>query len=144
MTFGEWHALMGFLSGERFYPDYATVISRGSYGGYVMPMIDDSKFAHTRGEDILSKIRFYLAGRAAEVVLYGEKRGTTTGLRSDLQHATSLARDYLTCYAMEDEFMVSYLDEMDKDKLFASPIGEKIYKRINEILMVQIAETKKI
>gem|GEM_PF-1426977 len=132
------HALMGFLSGKKFYPDYATVVSRGNFGGYV-----DFKIEHRRKEDFLSHIRIFLAGRAAEVVAYGENRGITIGLGVDLKYATSLAREYLTCYAMEDDFMVSYLDVDDIEKFMTSPLGERIYKRINEILANQMAEAAK-
>ena len=134
------HALMGFLSGKKFYPAYATVVSRGGFGGYV-----DIKVDHRRKEDFLSDIRISLAGRAAEVVAYGENRGITVGLAADLKYATSCAKEYLTCYAMEDDFMVSYMDVMkngDDDKLFASPMGEKIYKRVNKILVDQMEVTK--
>lgn len=133
------HALVGFLSGKKFYPDYATVVSRGEFGGYV-----DFNISHRRKEDFLSDIRISLAGRAAEVVVYGENRGVTVGLGADLKYATSCAREYLTCFAMEDDFMVSYLDVMDKERLITSPLGEKIYKRINEILVEQMTETKKL
>ncbi|MBR1599490.1 MAG: viroplasmin family protein [Lachnospiraceae bacterium] len=133
------HALMGFLSGKKFYPDYATVVSRGGFGGYV-----DFNIVHRRKEDFLSHIRISLAGRAAEVAAYGENRGVTIGLGTDLKYATSFAKEYLTCYAMEDDFMVSYLDIKDMEKFMTSPMGEKIYKRINEILVEQMSEAKKL
>lgn len=132
------HALIGFLAGKRLFPDYATVISRGGFGGYV-----DFNFVPKNKEEFLSYIRIFLAGRAAEVVVYGEK-GITVGLRTDLKYATSRAREYLTWYAMEEDFMVSYRDVMNKDLLYTSPIGEKINKRINEILVEQMAEAKRL
>ncbi|MBR1393699.1 MAG: AAA family ATPase [Ruminococcus sp.] len=99
------HAFMGFHEGERFYPEYATIVARANFLGLVMQRSDDT--ARDRSlADVLSDIRISLAGRAAELVFTGES-GNTAGASNDLEQATYSALLILCRFGMEPGFLVS-------------------------------------
>ncbi len=94
------HAVAAAVLG--FTPEYATVSARADYGGYVY-LGDEDRTEYTKSE-LLNRICISLAGRAGEVMLYGED-GVTTGASSDLKQALSLAGRMVCEYGM-DEFLV--------------------------------------
>ena len=93
------HALVSCINGTR--PAYITIAGRGGFGGYVQNFQDDGG-AITK-KQLLDNIRFTLAGRAAEIVIYGEEEGISTGAASDLKAATETALNMITVYGMSDE-----------------------------------------
>ena len=101
------HALICWLSGE--IPSYLTIIARGNHGGYMQHANSETKGSYTK-EELLSRIRISMAGRAAEIVYYGREKGLTTGASSDLYHATRVAESVIMSYGMDDEAGMSYVD----------------------------------
>ena len=95
------HALICYLSGET--PSYLTVVARGDHGGYMQHADDEGKAIYTK-EELLSKIRISLGGRAAEIVYYGEKDGISTGASGDLYSATATAQRIVCSYGMDEGF----------------------------------------
>jgi ATP-dependent Zn protease len=124
------HALVSALMGEM--PSYVTIVSRGDYGGYMQYANDEEKFGYTKAE-LLGKIATSLAGRAAELVYYGEQDGLTTGASSDIRSATIYAKQIICTYGMSKEFGLSslYGDEN-------TPIYPELRKEINKILAEQL------
>ncbi len=129
------HALLCWLGGEC--PSYLTVVSRGDHGGYMQHGDTEDKGVYTRAE-LLSRIRTSLAGRAAELVYYGEEDGVTTGPSGDLAQATSLATHMLCTYGMDDSFGLAALSGSPE----GSPYYGEIRKKINGILEAELLRAR--
>ncbi len=130
------HALLCWLSGET--PSYLTIVARASHGGYMQHNTDETKGIYTK-EDLLSRIRTSLAGRAAEVVYYGVEDGISTGPSGDLQSASSIAEQMICVYGMDEKIGLSTTDLSHIDSSYYS----KIKERINEILLIELNNAKK-
>ncbi|MCQ2385200.1 MAG: ATP-dependent metallopeptidase FtsH/Yme1/Tma family protein, partial [Clostridia bacterium] len=124
------HTVISWLCGQK--PSYVTNISRGGYGGYMLPEIDDTSFGKTK-QQLLDDICCSLGGRAAEYVIYGEEKGNSTGASSDLQHATQIAKEILTAYCMDDNLVVM------NDLPTYGELGKTFYEKINETVKTQFA-----
>ena len=61
---------------------------------------DEEKFLQTKDE-LLAKITTYMAGRAAEVLVFSS---ATSGAANDIENATAIARAMVTQYGMSDKF----------------------------------------
>ena len=122
------HALLCYLSGET--PSYLTIVARGNHGGYMQHADSEGKGIYTRDE-LLSRIRTSLGGRAAEIVCYGENDGISTGASGDLSAATATAMRIVCTYGMDDEFGIAVFDGVQTPEVRAA---------INKILREQMAE----
>lgn len=131
------HALLCWLSGET--PSYLTIVARGSHGGYMQHAGDENKGLYTK-EELLAHIRTSLAGRAAEVVYYGEVDGVSTGASGDLQSATNLAEQIICSYGMDEKIGLAVVGTGAVDSAYYS----KIRDRINEILACEFEQAKKL
>ena len=88
--------------------------------------------------ELLSRIRTALAGRAAELVYYGEDLGLTTGASGDLQTATRLAEAIIGHYGMDEEMGLSSFDKVP-DGFYPT-----LRRRTNEILAEELSFAKEI
>lgn len=108
-------------------PAFLTVVSRGTYGGYMEHSADPYSTGYTFAE-LMNYVCCALAGRAAEREVYGDELGVNTGAGSDLQKARSYIR-----MALDDYGMGSYLyrksSQLDGEKLI-----QEQYERACEIL----------
>ena len=97
------HALVSWVCGTK--PLFMTIVSRNDYGGY-METSAENRGTHTFSEikDIVCRC---LAGRAAELEVFGETAGNNTGAVSDLKKARYLVRACLTDYGMGDTLFKS-------------------------------------
>ena len=125
------HALALWLSGET--PSYLTVVARGNHGGYMQRNDREGKGQYTK-EELLNSIRTSLAGRAAEIVYYGETEGISTGASGDLQAATQTAEHMICNYGMDEKIGMSFVDKNDT----ATEYHGLIRKRVNEILEAEL------
>ncbi len=128
------HALMCWLGGEK--PSYLTIVARGDHGGYMQHANSENKGLYTKAE-LLDKIRTSLAGRAAEIVYYGQEDGVSTGASGDLHSATRIAEQMICKYGMDEEIGLSYLNDADTASLYYN----EIRKRTNEILAAELKNT---
>ncbi len=126
------HALLCWISGEK--PSYLTVVARGNHGGYMQHGDTEGKAIRTR-EDMLARIRTSLAGRAAEMVYYGDE-GISTGASGDLDNATRVATNMICYYGMDEKLGLACI-EPDK----AGAYYETVHNRINEILAHELEST---
>lgn len=122
------HALISWLSGEK--PSYVTIVSRGNYGGYMQYSHEEERMGFTK-QELLSRIRSALGGRAAEIVYYGAEDGLSTGVSGDLRTATELAKQMLCTYGMADKFGLAVVDPNNNS------ISQTIYGEINNLLREQ-------
>jgi cell division protease FtsH len=92
------HALMSHLVGDLFPAQKATIVSRGQALGYTFNLPAEDRYLHTR-EEFVDLMMVYLAGRAAEQVVFGR---ITNGAANDLERVTDLARAMVFEYGMSE------------------------------------------
>ncbi|SEP66680.1 ATP-dependent metalloprotease FtsH [Lachnospiraceae bacterium NE2001] len=126
------HAFLCYLGG--YTPAYLTIVARGGHGGYMEHSAKEMGPLSTK-EELISRIRTSLGGRAAEIVYYGEKDGVSTGASGDLEQATRLAVTMICTYGMDEEFGLAYMDAGDAMK------DPSLRKRVNELLSAEMRAT---
>ncbi len=92
------HALMSYLMGDALPVHKVTIVSRGHALGYTLNLPMEDRYLHTK-EELVDMMTVYLAGRAAEQVVFGR---VTNGAANDLERATGLARSMIFEYGMGD------------------------------------------
>ena len=92
------HALMSYLMGDVLPVQKVTIVSRGQALGYTLNLPSEDRYLHTK-EELSDMMKVYLAGRAAEQVVFGR---VTNGAANDLEKATGLARSMVFEYGMAD------------------------------------------
>jgi cell division protease FtsH len=92
------HAVMSHLMGEIMPVQKATIVSRGQALGYTLNVPSEDRYLHTK-EELSDMLKIYLAGRAAEFVVFGR---VTNGAANDLERVTGLARSMVFEYGMSD------------------------------------------
>src|SRR5205814_9332559 len=90
------HALMSHLTGELLPVQKVTIVARGQALGYTLNLPSEERYLHTK-EEFEDLLKVYLAGRAAEQVVFGR---VTNGAANDLEKATELARAMVFEYGM--------------------------------------------
>lgn len=122
------HALLYWMSGEK--PSYVTIVARGSHGGYMQHDDNEGKALYTRDE-MYSKIRTALGGRAAEIVYYGDEDGISTGASGDLETATRYARQMICNFGMNPKLGLAVIEQQ---ALGNGDIAILVRNEINDIL----------
>jgi cell division protease FtsH len=79
----------------------ATIVPRGRALGLVMRLPERDRLSVTRAK-LLADLTVAMGGRMAEEIIFGEDM-ITTGASSDIQMATSLARQMVTEWGMSDK-----------------------------------------
>jgi cell division protease FtsH len=92
------HAVMSHLTGDLLPVHKVTIVSRGSALGYTLNLPSEERYLHTT-EEFEDLLKVYLAGRAAEQVVFGR---ITNGAANDLEKATELARAMVFDYGMSN------------------------------------------
>ena len=100
------HVVISYLAGNK--PTYVTVAGRSNYGGYMQVHKENS--VQTK-KHLLDTIRTALAGRAAEMVFFGEEDGISVGAADDLKVATEIAMRMITVYGMHNEHGLAFDNE---------------------------------
>ena len=129
------HALLCRYSGEN--PSYLTIVARSSHAGYMQHDDNEDKPLSTRDE-LIAKLRTSLAGRAAEIVCYGENDGVSTGASSDLEAATNLVYMMICRYGMSEKFGPAVISTQ---AVMGSGLTAEIYEEINRILTEELQNT---
>lgn len=127
------HAFLSYKYREKFKPECATLVARGSYLGMVQHESIECGDNLSRAE-IYQRIEISLAGRAAELVFNGPEDGLTDGASGDLQNATNLAMYLVSRFGMEEGF----LPVISAEQMMSSPLAEKYYNKLNYIIDQQL------
>jgi len=135
------HTLMYWKSG--WWPAYVTIISRGNHGGYMAPDANEIESRSVRSQDsLLADIQVALAGRAAELLYYGKVGGLTSGVSSDLEYATSIARNMICRYGMSEELgLIAIPELLQNENAINSPYFAKINEYALKILHEEMSKT---
>lgn len=81
----------------------ATIISRGHAGGYVSRLPEnDRHYTNITKASILDDIAIAMGGRSAERIIFGDDK-ISAGALSDIKVATSLAKNMVVSYGMNDK-----------------------------------------
>lgn len=81
--------------------------------GYTLQTPEEEKFLQTK-EELLAKITTYMAGRAAEMLVFGS---ATSGAANDIENATAIARAMVTQYGMSEKFGMMCLATVENQYL---------------------------
>jgi cell division protease FtsH len=92
------HAVMSHLTGDLLPVHKVTIVSRGQALGYTLNLPSEERYLHT-GEEFADLLKVYLAGRAAEQIVFGR---VTNGAANDLEKATEVARAMVFEYGMSN------------------------------------------
>ena len=103
------HAIVAQYTKDANPPHKATIIPRGNALGYVMRLPKNDELSMTR-KQLLAEMDVCMGGRVAEELIFGTDN-ITTGASSDMQQASSLARDMVTKYGMSAEVGTILIDE---------------------------------
>lgn len=103
-------------------------------GGFTFP-----HQIHETKENIVNKIKIYLAGGIAEEIVFG-KPNSSIGRSHDREQATILAADYIRKYGFDDEFHAVYGIESHPYKMDLSITDTDIEKMIARL----VSETREI
>jgi cell division protease FtsH len=99
------HALVAAYSKHSDPVHKISVVPRGRAAlGYTMQMPSEDQFLLSKSE-LLDRIRGLLGGRAAEEIVFNE---ITTGAENDLDRATTLARQMVCIYGMNDRMGLAH------------------------------------
>lgn len=128
------HAFLCWQSGET--PSYLTIVARSDHGGYMQHDSIEKKTIYTKDE-LLSRIRVALGGRAAEIVCYGECGGVSTGASGDLVSATAIAERIVCSYGMVDECGLAVSDPRT---LRSGDVAKEVRKAVNKLLSEQMSQ----
>nr|MDQ2861932.1 ATP-dependent zinc metalloprotease FtsH [Pseudomonadota bacterium] len=91
----------------------ATIIPRGLALGMVMQLPEGDRYS-LNYEQMTSRLAIMMGGRTAEELIFGKEK-ITSGASSDIQAATSLARNMVTRWGFSDELgTVSYGDNQEE------------------------------
>jgi len=123
------HALICRLCGTT--PSFLTIVSRGSYGGY-MSAKGKERGTYTYSE-LMNMVCRSLAGRAAEIEVYGDTLGINTGASSDIQHARYYIKACLNDYAMGEHLFIHWKPEE------AEALMQEQFDRARKLLRENIA-----
>ncbi|MEA4910858.1 ATP-dependent zinc metalloprotease FtsH [bioreactor metagenome] len=133
------HALVASLLPNADPVHKISIISRGHAGGYTLKLPLDDKKLNTR-KDFIDDIAMAFGGYAAELEVYGD---LSTGPSNDLQVITSMARDMVMKYGMNekvgpiavenDERKVVYGNLSDSKNIIGDDLANTVDEEIKKI-----------
>jgi cell division protease FtsH len=109
------HAVAAYYCKNTNPVKYITIIPAGNTGGVTVSVPTEDRLGRTKGQ-MLDVIVRALGGRVAEEIILDD---ISTGASSDIQQATSIARQMVTRYGMSDKLgTVLYGSEHSSDEVF--------------------------
>ena len=109
------HAVASYYCKNTDPVKHITIIPAGSAGGVTVSVPTEDRMGMSKNE-MLDKIVLSLGGRVAEELILDD---ISTGASSDIQHATSIARNMVTRYGMSEKLgTVLYGSEHSSDEVF--------------------------
>ena len=108
------HALVSALQKNTEPVQKITIVPRTMGAlGYTLQTPEEEKYLETKDE-LLAKITTYMAGRAAEVLVF---QSVTSGAANDIEQATKIARAMVTMYGLSDKFGMMCLATVENQYL---------------------------
>ena len=95
------HAIVSALQKDAEPVQKITIVPRTMGAlGYTLQTPEEEKFLQTK-EELLAKIRTYMGGRAAEMLIFNS---ATSGAANDIEQATNIATAMIARFGMSDKF----------------------------------------
>lgn len=91
------HAFMAELLEDAEPVHKVTIVSRGSAGGFMMPLPEEKLV--TTSKELIAQIKVLFGGRASEEIVFND---ISTGAYSDIKKATEIARTYIEKVGMNN------------------------------------------
>ena len=134
------HALVACLEKNAEPVQKITIVPRTMGAlGYTMQVPEEEKYLNSK-EDIMTMIRTFCGGRAAEEIVFGS---ITTGASNDIERATRLARQMITMYGMSDEFGLVALETVESQYLDGRSVmncSEETAAKVDEAIRLVMKE----
>jgi len=132
------HALIAWQGGNP--PVQLTIVGRGHAGGYMERESSEERLLYTKPE-LEQMIRESMGGRAAEIIYYGEDDGLSSGVSSDLEHASHWARLMVGEFAMAREIgNIAFRKETLRD----GPLAVTVSQVAERIVTEELHKAKKL
>ena len=128
------HAVVYMLVTQMAPLQLKSKIASSYAGGFTFP-----HSIHETKENIVNKIKIYLAGGIAEEIIFG-KPNSSIGRSHDREQATILAADYIRKYGFDDEFHAVYSIDSHGYKMDLSVTDIDIEKMIARL----VSETREL
>jgi len=126
------HCLIGWHQGHK--PVQITIVARGQAGGYFEQESEENRQIYTKAE-LEGIIRWYMGGRAAEILFYGPEEGLASGVGSDLKRATHIAELMVRDFGMSPEIgLVALAEKRPQD----GPLALAVNQAVNSIIQNQL------
>jgi ATP-dependent metalloprotease len=127
------HALVTIYTDGAYPVCEATIDPRGVSLGRVSHMPPDNDRTSPSRKQMLAKLDFYMGGRVAKELIFGQN-GVTAGASSDLLKATTLARKMVTKYGMSTEVGPVRHNYLDNGRSMSSETRLLIEKEVKNLL----------
>jgi cell division protease FtsH len=107
-----------------------TILPRGQALGYTMISSDEDETNYTESQ-IKAQLAYMMGGKAAEELIFGE---SSTGAGSDIEKATSLARDAIQKYGFSKSIGLGSWSDDSHDGIISESTKAKIDQEISDML----------
>lgn len=133
------HALVTRLTSNSIVRKITIIPSTKGAGGYTLTIPEDKNY-HTKNS-LMDMIKIYIAGRAAEEIIFGEDN-ITTGASNDIQKVTEIVLGMFKDYGMFKETgLLNYTILQESTQIDSKAIVEhanilvsKLYEEVKEML----------
>jgi len=126
-----WHAVTAHLLKQTDSVEKISIVSRGQSLGATWMLPDEDRYLYSKAK-FLDEIVSLLGWRAAEEIFFG-KDEITTWASNDFEKATSIVKDMIVKYGMDDDLWpVLYFDKDKEDYPIYKPYSEKTAELIDE------------
>ncbi len=131
------HTLIAWLGGNL--PVQVTIVGRGGAGGFMEREADEKRIIYTKPE-IEQLIREAMGGRAAELLYYGEEEGLSTGVGSDLSHASQWAMRMVQEFGMDNGLGQFAMAEIARNSAGDGPLSARVARQAQRIVDEQLKQ----
>lgn len=129
------HTLVAWLGGNL--PVQVTIVGRGGAGGFMEREADEKRIIYTKPE-IEQLIRESMAGRAAELIYYGDEEGLSTGVSGDLRHASQWAARMVQEFGMDNTVGQLAVGDITGEHATDGPVSARVARQARRIVDEQL------
>ncbi|HEX8694310.1 MAG TPA: ATP-dependent zinc metalloprotease FtsH [Longimicrobium sp.] len=116
-----------------------TIVTRGQALGLAFTLPEDDRVSLTRRQ-IEARLVMAYGGRVAEELVFGRER-VTTGAQSDIQRATTIARNYVTHWGLSDAVGPILVSDNETEVFLGRDLGHRrtVSERTSQLVDEEIS-----
>jgi len=134
-----WHAVTLHLCKHTDDVEKISIVRRGSALWATWTLPKEDKYLYSKAK-FLDEIIWLLGWRAAEEIFFG-KDAVTTWASNDFERATSIVKDMIIKYGMDDDlWVVLYFDKDKEDYPIYKPYSEKTAELIDQKVKMYLSQ----